>query len=112
MKMGSWGVVIAYLSFYLIFPLLVRIPRSKKEQAAVLPKRIYTERNSIVCVAEKYQERKKIADVKLVRDFGEFYELVFPFGKYSEKFICQKSLLSKGTLNAFEALFPGKIVRM
>lgn len=112
MKMGSWGVVIAYLSFYLIFPLLVRIPRSKKEQAAVLPKRIYTERNSIVCVAEKYQERKKIADVKLVRDFGEFYELVFPFGKYSEKFICQKSLLSKGTLKAFEALFPGKIVRM
>ena len=57
-------------------------------------------------------EYRNIEDVKCVRDFGEFYELVFPFGKISEKFICQKDLLSKGTLAEFEALFGDKILRV
>lgn len=52
-----------------------------------------------------------IKDVKNVYDHGEFYDLVFPFGKISGKFICQKNLLTEGTLAEFEALFDGKIVR-
>ena len=40
-----------------------------------------------------------------------FYFIKFPFGKYSDKFICQKSLLTQGTLEEFEALFEGKIER-
>ena len=34
--------------------------------------------------------------------------MVFPFGKVSEKFICQKSLLSEGTLEDFEKLYIGE----
>jgi hypothetical protein len=100
-----------YLIFVAIILLIARIPKSKKEREAITPKRIYTEENKIVCVAEKYVESRKIADVKCVRDFGEFYELVFPFGKISEKFICQKNLLTKGTLKEFESLFGDKVVR-
>ena len=101
-----------YLLFIVIILLIARIPKSKKERNAITPKRIYTEENKIVCVAEKYVEYRKIADVKCVRDFGEFYELVFPFGKISEKYICQKNLLTKGTLKEFESMFGEKIVRM
>ena len=100
-----------YLIFIVVILLIARIPKSKKEREAITPKRIYTEENKIVCVAERYVEYRKIADVKCVRDFGEFYELVFPFGKISEKFICQKSLLTKGTLKEFEALFADKMIR-
>ena len=78
----------------------------------MLPKRIYTNGDHIVCVAEKYTDSKLIKDVKKVIDHGEFYELCFPFGKTSEKFICQKSLLSKGSLGAFERLFADKIIKV
>ena len=97
--------------FFLIVPLLFFIPQSKKERLAMLPKRIYTDNEYIVCVAERYTDSKLISDVKEVIDHGEYYELTFPFGKLSDKFICQKALLSQGTLEKFEALFKGKIVK-
>ena len=52
-----------------------------------------------------------ISDVKKVVDHGEFYELSFVFGKVSDKFICQKSLLTKGTLEEFKAMFGDKVYR-
>ena len=78
---------------------------------SLMPHRIVIENDIITCIAEKYVESKSLADVKKVQDFGDFYEFVFPFGKISEKFICQKNLISKGTLEDFENLFAGKIVQ-
>lgn len=92
--------------------IMVLIPKGKKEHIAMLPKRIYTDGKHIVCIADKYTDSKFIHDVKKVIDHGEYYELCFPFGKVSEKFICQKSLLTKGTLREFEALFDGKVTRV
>ena len=60
---------------------------------------------------EKFTESAAIEDVVKLVDYGEFYDLSFPFGKLNDKFVCQKSLLSKGTLEEFEALFEGKIIR-
>ena len=94
-----------------LVPIILLIPKGKKEHISMLPKRIYTDGEYIVCVADRYTDSKLIRDVKKVIDHGEYYELCFPFGKVSEKFICQKSLLAKGTIQAFEALFDGKISR-
>lgn len=107
----NWMLIWAYLIFSVLILLMVRIPKRKKECDAIIPRRIYTEDNKIVCVAERYVEYRNIADVKYVRDWGDFYELVFPFGKISEKFVCQKNLLVKGTLKEFEALFRTTIIR-
>ena len=108
---GSWIWIAGYCSLFALIPLLVRIPRSKKEKRAMTPKRIYVEDDHVVCVAEQYVESRLISDAKKVIDYGEFYELVFPFGKISDKFICQKCLLTKGTLEEFEQLFSGKIAK-
>ena len=107
----SWGLILAYCSLFLIIPLLLLLPKSKKEKIAITPKRIFTEDGYIVCIADRYTESKLISEAKLLRDFGEFYEIVFPFGKVSDKFICQKELISKGTTEDFEMLFEGKIER-
>lgn len=96
----------------LIILLVALIPRSKKEKKALTPKRIFTEYEYIVCVTDRDVVSKRIDAVKLVRDFDEFYELVFPIGNLSERFICQKSLLTQGTIEEFEALFEGKIRRL
>ena len=54
---------------------------------------------------------KKIlkSDVKKVYDYGEYYYIVANFLNHSSIFVCQKDLLSKGTLKDFEMLFSGKI---
>lgn len=111
-RLQNWILIWAYLIFSVMILLIARTPKSKKERDAITPQKIYTEDNRIICVAEKYVEYRNIADVKCVRDYGEFYELVFPFGKISEKFICQKNLLTKGTSKEFEALFGDKIIRI
>jgi hypothetical protein len=77
----------------------------------MLPKRIYIKDDHIVCIADRYTDSKFISDVNKVIDHGEFYELCFPLGKVSEKFICQKDLLTKGSLREFESIFKKKIER-
>ncbi len=95
----------------LLFMLLVRIPPNAKSKRARTPNLVYVQDDLIICAANKYQECRKVRDVKKVRDRGEFYEIVFFLDRYSEKFICQKDLLTKGTLEEFEHLFEGKIDR-
>lgn len=110
-KTESWVLIAGYCSLFAVVPLLVRIPKSKKEKLAMTPKKIYVEEEHIICVTEQYVESRLINDVKKVINNPEFYELVFPFGKVSDKFICQKCLLTKGSLEDFESLFQGKIIK-
>lgn len=104
-KSHNWLLLGGYCTLFLWVPLLACIPKSKKEKLALLPKRVYTEDEYIISIAGDREEYRLISDAKQVRDHGEFYEIIFPFGKVSDKFICQKDLLTKGTLEEFEALF-------
>lgn len=45
-------------------------------------------------------------DIKSVYDYGEYYHFW-----QGDMFLCQKSLLVQGTLEEFEKLFEGKIIR-
>ena len=104
------------LSFYALLPilmlLLTLIPPSKKDLQNRDPQRIFVQGNTITAVITGGGITRFIEDVKAVNDHGEFYELIFPFGKASYHFICQKDLLSQGTLEYFEQLFEGKIIRI
>lgn len=111
-KTKYWLLLVFYCTLFVWIPLLARIPKSKKEKLALLPKKIFTEDEYITVVAGDQEEYRQISDAKLVRDHGEFYEITFPVGKVSDKFICQKNLLTKGTLEDFEALFEGKITKV
>ncbi len=108
---GHLGILIIYALLSASMLLSLLIPKSKKEKNAWLPKRIFTDEEYIVCTSEKYEEFKLIQDASCVIDYGDFYYIVFPFGKISDKFVCQKDLLTQGTLEEFEALFDGKIER-
>ena len=50
-----------------------------------------------------------VNSVTRVLDYGEWYYLLFEFDSRDIYFVCQKSLLTKGSLEEFEALFEGKI---
>ena len=109
---GYWELLLAHLILLISIGLLTTLPVGSKNLALQLPKRIYTDGECITSVSEKDAETRFLSDVKEVRDYGTFYDLVFPFGKISDRFVCQKELLSQGTIEEFEAMFESKIVRM
>ena len=110
-KMQLWALLIFYGAILLITPLICFIPPGKKYLKSMTPKRIFTEDEYIVCQGDKFEEYNLIEDSTKVIDYGSFYHILFRFGKASDAFICQKELLTKGTLEEFEALFEGKIER-
>jgi len=105
----AWWIMQVYIITMVVGLIVPMIPKSKKEQQAIIPNCIYTDGKTIVCVTEKAQIKRFISDVKTVYDCKTYYELTFKFGKFSSQFICQKDLLTQGTIEEFEALFEGKI---
>ncbi len=93
----------------LLSPLWLRINIKNKHRLANTPRRIAIDDGYIICIADAFEEGREVSDVKKVRDFGTFYELVFSFNRASYKFICQKDLLVQGSLEEFEKLFEGKL---
>ena len=110
-----WQLPIAYIAVCIFLPLIAWVlPISKKDKDALTTCKVFVDKEYIVAIlGNGSEEYKLISDAKKLNDYGDFYELVFSLraGK-SENFICQKNLLTKGTLNEFEALFEGKIVRI
>lgn len=102
-------ITLPYFSLYLVFIVALFLPPSRKFKN--LHFKIYTEDEYIIYTYTGYEEYRLISDVKNVKDHGDFYEFNFCFGKISDKFICQKDLLTCGTLDEFEAMFEGKIIR-
>ena len=96
-----------------LLPIMYLIEKFKnpKKKEGYLPYRIFSDEEYVVCVTKKNEEYRLISEVKAVYDYGEWYAIIFPLGKKSPNFICQKSLLIKGSLEEFEALFEGKIIR-
>ena len=112
-----WGVSIEpkiILLFFIMIVILYMLPRiqTKKEKEKITPRRVFIENDIITCQSNALVESRTIQDVKEVRDCGDFYYLVFPLGKYSYRFVCQKDLLSCGTIDDFETMFAGKIKKM
>ncbi len=111
-----WGTIIEpsiVIFCFVLAALTLLLPKiqTKKEKEKITPQKVYIENEIIISQSNALIESRYIEDVKEVRDYGEFYYLTFPFGKYSYRFVCQKNLLSQGTLDDFESLFEGKIVR-
>lgn len=102
-------IIPIYSSLFVFVPLLSIVPQSKKEKRVVTPHKIIIDDKTLTCKAVKFEEIRFIQDVKVVKDHGDFYEIIFPFGKVSNNFICQKNLLSKGSIENFEILFKSKM---
>lgn len=108
----GFNLLLLYICFFVFIFVGIWLPKTKKGKQKILPKKIAIVGESVYCTADTYSESKYVEDVKCVKDHGSFYELVYPFGKISEKYICQKDLLTVGSIEDFENLFKDKIVRI
>lgn len=89
------------------------LPPGKDSQKSFVPKRIYVdiEEGEIVHECEKLKRSHSIKSVKSITDYGEWYYFEFEFGDRDMYFICQKDLIARGTIEEFENLFQGKIIK-
>jgi hypothetical protein len=102
---------ILYAVFMVLALLFPYFPWNLKDKSQYMPKEIYINKQHIVCVSDKHTDSKLTKDVKVVYDYGDYYDILFPIGHYSSVFVCQKNLLIKGSLAEFESVFDGKIVK-
>ena len=87
------------------------LPPSKKSRELLYPSEIEISEDGIITsVRPKFKAVASIDDVTKVLDEGEWYQIcVAPYeiGNY----LCQKDLLVEGSIEEFEKIFNGKIVR-
>ena len=99
------GLLIPLLTYFLYF--------TKREQKTMFPTRVvfYGDRDDSVLFdipkrrLEMYRE-----DIKGVMDKGAYYYLDIPLQE-GRGIVCQKNLMTQGTVETFENLFKGKILR-
>lgn len=103
-----------YLIFMPVFLLTIWLaglqPKEKSYGLIMTEKVIITEDN-MRCVGERFSETRLITQVKQVIDYGEWYKITFYFPNKSQRFICQKNLITQGSIEEFENLFEGLIIK-
>ena len=100
------------LAFPVIFVVISVIAKpGKSTYHLILPQRVYIEGDMLVSENAEFSFSRKLDQVETVIDFGEGYHIIFYSAYRCPKFICQKSLLTKGTIEEFEKLFSDKIIR-
>lgn len=109
----TMSIIWCYLGISAFILILASLPSDKKSQKTFMPIRVYVDLKDEVIVHEcETRERfHEIDTVKVVYDYGEWYYIKFYFCSRDPYFVCQKDLLTEGTLDEFEALFSDKIVR-
>lgn len=63
---------------------------------------------------DNYHKVKRLSKVRKVIDRGDFYCICFTFTGavgIRNDWVCQKNLITKGTIEEFEKLFEGKFIR-
>lgn len=78
-------------------------------------KTISLDRKNLYILKGKRNYIVPVSGIKEIVDYGEFYQIKLYFVAYVgfefNIFICQKNLITKGTLEEFEKIFDDKIVR-
>ena len=107
-RLGVLRVFWVYPVLVLALCLFVRI-LLKTGNKDLLIKQVYVDGKYIYSVTRKQKYTFKIKSVKKIIDYGDFYFIAFsPFLPISD-IVCQKDLLSKGSLDEFEKIFHEKI---
>ena len=94
-----------------IIALIAGKPPSKKDYNLIIPSTIIVYNDVLISKSEKFSHTISIEKVKKIVDMGDWYHIYFDFAHKNPRFVCDKSLIKKGTIEDFEKLFSNKIIR-
>lgn len=106
----DWIFLLAFFVLILII-LLSWLQPTSKIYGKILPKRVSIKNGIIESEGDDFDYVEKLSSVKFVLDMGEWYHIYFKYKYRNFRFICQKDLIKQGTLEEFEDLFVGKIIK-
>ena len=104
-------VMVTLFSLIGLSPIIFRLCVSKKEKQRMNLKKVIIYEGFINAMSDKTNISNSISKVKEVRDCGEYYDIVFPTKYFTSVYICQKNLLTKGSILEFEEIFKDKLIR-
>ncbi|MBQ9084223.1 MAG: hypothetical protein IJY24_01065 [Clostridia bacterium] len=106
---------IIYLTFApLIILLYLLLPVMPSVRQQIVPSRVRIDisKGTVHSYTAAFERMHSLGEVERVIDYGEWYHIIFRKSVADPFFVCQKSLLSYGTVEDFEALFEGKLESM
>ena len=106
-------ITIVYIVSLIMLFLLCRYNSPLNAHKESEPEQIIINNDSIETTgrAEYCHKKVNLYDIKSVIDYGLYYVFVFYFPNLDRRFICQKDLITEGTIEEFEEIFKDKIVR-
>ena len=105
------GIFIFLVILLVVFPFIVSIPSKKDKSNYKLPYVIKIKDKTISLEGKNTYHTESMNNVKKILDYGEWYHIIFNISLNPGNFICQKDLIKVGTIEEFEKLFEGKIIR-
>lgn len=111
---GVWYYALTLIAFFVIITIYAFIIPKNTVLSFKMPTKLVIEKDtiSITAIGSKSPTKTKpLSKIKKVVDCGEWYNIVFKFGDITNSWVCQKNLISVGTIEEFEKLFEGKIKR-
>lgn len=76
-----------------------------------MPTKVSIMSDIMISSGKDFEYGRYYDDVKKVVDYGEWYHMVFYFPHKIVYYVCQKDLITEGTIEEFEELFKDKLVR-
>lgn len=110
---GLWYYSLGIVLVLVIVTIIAFIVPKRKILNIIIPSyvKINMEFIEIAAVLGNGKNIRKMSRVKKVVDCGTWYEIFFKFGDITNSCVCQKNLIVLGTIEEFEKLFEGKIIR-
>lgn len=104
-------IVLLFFLVLIPFPFLAAIPPKEKYYPMIFPSKITidTQTGIMTIQSSQFYAESSITEVVKVLDKGEWYHI---YVEHKEgRFICQKNLLTNGSLAEFEEIFRDKIIK-
>ena len=107
---GFWLIAQIFIGEHIFIPIAIVIVLSKRGRKKMLTKKVIIHDGLITAITDQQPVTQNISDVKQVNEYADYYKINFRFGRICNIFICQKDLITKGTLEEFDELFADKLV--
>ncbi len=108
---NNWIFAIGVIPFVFI-SIASLIPPRGKILKLLFPIRVSINDDIIICKGENFEVANNIASIKKIIAGGDWYHIIFKFPHKSFRFLCQKDLITEGTIEEFEETFKNKIVKL
>ena len=104
-------VILFLLSLSMFLMPKKRIENIKINSKIIINKNIVSMFYSTNFHTNRLPINKHIQKIKKIYDYGICYCIIFNFGDITNAWVCEKKLISKGSITEFENIFKDKIIR-